>query len=263
MYDKDTNKFNSLSSEAVTKIVELNQDLYVNVIEHNALTGNDEIVSYGNKLERFAEAKYSDAFYATFMTNKMDQIVTSFTHSGENNRKIEVKIGKVTDTSILNKLKNQDSTGFSQLLQFAKTSSAIYDKTLDADKDDNFAIEYNADEGIVNGNPVIDVQGLQNEEYYYLYIKTDDENGKYISNEAVTLAQANINISGWSMFFYGSSDFKWADFGEITIGEGDNTIAPTDIPKAGLEKIISVGVGAISIGAGIVLYKKYKEYQGI
>ncbi len=263
---KEKNKLVGVESSKIAGKVELNQDLYATVVERN-IKGKERIVSYGNKLTRFAEPKYSDAFFATFMTSDIDQIVTNFTHSGENNRKIEVRIGKITDTSILNKLKKQDSTGFLELMKFAKSSTAVYDKTLNADTDDWYAIEYNTGK---TGNSIIDLKGLENDGYYYLYIKTDDENGKYISNEAVTLAQAIVHDNGkWAFFFYGSSDFKWADFGSLPNDESaitggvDNTIAPTVLPKAGLEKIIFVGIGIMIIASGIISYRKYKKYQGI
>ena len=112
---------------------------------------------------------------------------------------------------------------------------------------------------------------MQDKEYYYLYIKPDDENGKYVSNEAVTLAQANVYNGGWGLFFYGSSDFKWADFGNINENNNgnipgnveDDSIAPVELPHAGSETLIWIGVGAISIVVGAVLYSRYKKYQGI
>ena len=266
-YNEEEKKFVSNGNLMVAKFVEINQDLYINIIEYSA--GKYEIVSYGNKVERFAEAKYSDAFHATFMTNEKDQIVTTFTHAKENNRKMQIKIGKISDTTILNKLKNQNATGFSELLGFAKSDSAIYNETLEANKeDDSYNIEYNT---IYTDKSVIDIRGLQNKEYYYLYIKTDDENGKYVSNEAVTLAQANVYNGGWGLFFYGSSDFKWADFGNINENNNgnipgnveDDSIAPVELPHAGSETLIWIGVGAISIVVGAVLYSRYKKYQGI
>lgn len=252
-YDKDSKTFKVL--DKIAYYVELNQDLYASVIERSGLT--DNIVTYGNKLERFSEAKYSDAFYATFMTYKSDQIVTSFTHSSENNRKIQIKVGKITDQSILTKIKNKDSSGFSGLMTFAKSNSGIYNKTLDADKDDSYSIEYNAGSTKTTGNSVIDLKGLENGAYYYLYIKTDDENGKYISNEAVTLATASVHNDGtWYMFFYGSDNFKWADFENVS----DNTTASGILPNAGISYIM-ITIACLVIVGGIVAYRKYQKYN--
>ena len=270
-YDQNDGKFKTTDIAAVAKFVEYNKDLYVNVIEHNK-SGSDKIVASGKKVERFAEPKYSDAFSGTLLSYNNSQIITSFTHSSSNDRKMQIKVGKITDTTILNKIKNQDASGFSDLLNYSKSNTGIFDQTLNADQDKSI-IQYTAG-GIANeANEVINLSGLEDGAYYYLYVQTEDENGKYISNEAVTLAQAKVYTdlnNEWYMFFYGSDNFKWADFGNIptdgentTTGGTDDTIAPIAIPKAGLEKIIFIGIGIMIIGAGITSYKKYKKYQGI
>ena len=255
-YDETSKTFKTTDLEKVAEYVEKNQDLYVSVVEHSNL--NDNVVIYGKKLNRYEESKYSDAFHATFMTYSADQIVTNFTHASKNNRKVQIKVGKITDQSILQKIKNQDSSGFASLLSYAKSNSGIYNQTLNADSDDSFAIEYNAGSGENTGNKVIDLKGLENEGYYYLYVKTDDENGTFMSNEAVTLARANVYDNGeWFLFFYGSSDFKWADFGGIS---SDDTTAPGRLPQTGIYNCMIVGVGIIGL-IGIISYKKYKKYN--
>lgn len=256
-YDKDSKTFKTSDTSKVAKYVELNQDLYATVLEKDGLT--DNISSYGNKLVRFSESMYSDAFHATFMTYNADQIVTNFTHEGSNNRKIQIKIGKITDTNILKKIKNKDTTGFSSLMTYAKSNSGLYDQTLNADSDDSYAIEYNAGTGTSKGNDVINLKGLQNEEYYYLYIKTTDENGKYTSNEAVTLAQASVYDNGaWYMFFYGSSDFKWSEWGTDTV---DDTVKPGILPKTGVGYAMFGGIVLVVALSGFIAYKKYRKYN--
>lgn len=255
------NKFVTSGNEKVAKKVEYNQELYANVIEVNNSTGKSEIVSYGNKLERYEEAKYSDAFHATFMTNDANQIVTTFTHEKTNNRKMQIKIGKINNTTILNKLKNKDSSGFAELLKYAKENNGLFDEVVSADKDDNYAIEYNAGDAAKSSeNALIAPKGLKNKEYYFIYIKTDDENGKYISNEAVTLAQANVDNNNWGMFFYGSADFKWADFGNIT-EEKDSSVAPGSIPQTGTRMVMFIGTIIILASLGITFYSKYRKYK--
>ena len=256
------NKFTTSNNEKVAKKIELNQDLYANVIEVNNSTGKSEIVSYGNKLERFEEDKYSNAFHSTFITNNGNQIITTFTHEKTNNRKMQIKIGKINNTTILNKLKNQNSSGFAELLKYAKENNGIYDKIVSADKDDNHAIEYNAGESYKDTeNSLIELNGLKNGEYYFIYIKTEDEDGKYISNEAVTLAQANIvDNKNWGLFVYGSSDFKWADFGNAT-EDKDSSVAPGTIPQTGTKTIIAIGTIIVIAGIGIICYSKYKKYK--
>lgn len=253
-YESDKKIFQANDFSKVARYVELNQDLYISVVEKQFASGDEKVVIYGKKIERFAEPKYSDAFHATFMTDDADQIVTSFTHAEENNRKIQIKVGKITDKAILQKIKNKDSSGFANLLSFAKTNNGIYNKTVDADKDDWYAIEYTT--GGKSNNSVIELNGLKDDEYYFLYIKTDDENGKFVSNEAVTLAQASVNSNGWGLFFYGSADFKWADFGEVS---SDESIAPGQIPQTGSNILIWLALGVAVVGIGTFSYVQYKR----
>ncbi len=266
-YNKDTNKFKTgvTVGDEVTKNVELNQDLYVTVIEQVS-GGKENVVSYGNKLDRYEEPKYHDAFSSTFMTSEADQIVTSFTHSEKNDRKMQLKVGKITDNSILQKIKNEDSSGFSDLLNYAKADNGIYDEIVDAIKNSSYALEYDTSLG---KSKLINLDGIQNNEYYYLYIKTDDENGKYISNEAVTFAQAKVSTI-WRLLFYGTADFEWADFGNVntnTIKDNtvkdddgkDDTVANEKIPQTGANVFAITLYGAIVVSIGAISYIGYKK----
>lgn len=255
-YNEKSKKFDYID---LAKYIELNQDVYITILEDQSYK-NEKIVLSGKKIERFAEPKYSDAFFATFMTNNADQIVTTFTHDSNNDRKIQIKIGKITDISILQKIKNQDTSGFASLLTFAKSNKGMYDKLVDANKN-YYTIAYDAGEGEQTGNSVIDLEGLQNEEYYFLYIKTDDENGKYTSQEAVTLAQASTYENGdWFLFFYGHEDFEWADFEDVE--PDDDTKAPVDLPDTGIGKYIAIiSILAIVVIASYIQVRKLKEIK--
>ena len=270
-FNSNTNEFAIVDYEKLSSFVELNQDLYLSVIERS-LTFEKNVVAYGQKIERFSESKYYDAFESTFMSYNSDQIITNFTHSELINRKIQIKIGKISDNSILKKIKNSDSSGFSDLLSYAKSSTGIYDSILNAKKD-YFKIEYDASSYDSTNKTPIKLNGLVNGQYYYLYVKTDDENGKYISNEAVTLAQAKVyenqaeNV--WYMFFYGSTDFKWANFDITTSTDNkttetnkDTTTSKQTIPYTGTKTIL-FSVIIISIIIVGVLYNKNKKFKGI
>ena len=254
-YNKDSKKFNAVD---LSKYVELNQELYATILEVKS-DNSEKIVLSGKKLERYAEPKYSDAFFATFMTNERDQILTSFTHSDENNRNIQIKIGKITDLSILSKIKNQDASGFASLLTFAKSNDGMYNKTIAARKN-YYRIGYEAGEGYEGDNTVNGLDGLKDGEYYFLYIKPDDENGKYITQEAVTLAQASVYEDGdWYLLFYGNEDFEWVDFGDV---EEDDTKAPVKLPDTGIGKyIVIVSILAIVVIASYIQVRKLKEIK--
>ena len=154
----------------------------------------------------------------------------------------------------MKKIQNKNSTGFEELLNYSKSNSGIYNQTVDADKDDWYAIEY----GSSKGNSVINLKGLENDAYYYLYIKIDDENGKYISNEAVTLAQAKVHGNDWNLSFIGVSDFKWSEWGTT---EKDTSIASGKLPKAGIKYVIYGGIFFVLALSGLIAYKKYRKYN--
>ena len=237
--------------------IELNQDLYAAILESQGYD-DEKVILYGEEIERFAEPKYSDAFFATFMSYDNTQLITTFTHDEVNDRNIQIKVGKITDTAILQKIKNQDTSGFADLLAFAKSNNGIYNKEHAADKN-YYAIAYNAGEFEETGNSVIDLEGLQDEEYYFLYIEVYDEEGKYIGQEAVTLAQASVYEDGeWYLFFYGGEDFEWADFEDVE----DDTKAPVTLPNTGIGKYIAIiSVLAIVVIASYIQIKKMKEIR--
>ena len=89
-----------------------------------------------------------------------------------------------------------------------------------------------------------------------MYVKTDDENGKYFPNEAVTLALSSNNSNNeWYMFFYGQDDFEWVDF-------GDGTIAPGTIPQTGETAMVAIVIALVSV-LGVVGYINYKKYRDV
>ena len=57
------------------------------------------------------------------------------------------------------------------------------------------------------------------------------------------------------MFFYGSSDFKWADFGQVST---DDTTAKEELPHAGVNMIICTAV-LMLVGLGAFSYIQYKR----
>ena len=246
------------TSMSISKYLELNRDVYITIIEYID-NNTQKIILFGEKIG-LVEPQFSDAFSdATMVTYNSTQIITQFAHDSSNDRKMQIKIGKITDKSILQKIKNEDASGFTSLLSYAKTNEGMYDKLVDADSN-SYAIEYTTYSSEA-GNSLIDLRGLENEAYYFLYVKTYDENGKYVSNEAVTLAQANVyNKEGaWYLFFYGKDDFKWADFGDV---KEDNTKAPEVLPNTGIGKYIAIiSVLSIVVIASYIQVKKLKEIK--
>ena len=88
-------------------------------------------------------------------------------YSYENARKINVKIGKVTDKSILRAIKNGETDCLQKLLDYAKNADSIYTGTVPLGRAESITNKLN----------------LVNDEYYYVYMVLDDENGKYFPVE--------------------------------------------------------------------------------
>ena len=190
---------------------------------------------------------------------------------------MQIKVGKITDTSILKKIQNQDSSGFSDLMNYAKSNSGIYNKQVNTNKS-SYAIEYDASKNSNNADnlPVIDLNGLEHEAYYYLYVKTDDENGKYEPNEAVTLAQASVykDMGTLYLFFYGTSDFKWANLGD---GDGGNSPNLNDnlekddpsvtpdrkLPQTGMSRgvVASIAATFVIMGISFIVYERNRDLR--
>ena len=252
-YDKGKNILKT-DSPNVAKYIEINQDLYVTIIEEKKHNQNEKIVAYGEKLTRYQEPKYNDAFNSPYMSNTSDKITTNFTHHYENNRKLQIKVGKITDSAILQKIKNKDNAGFNSLLSFAKSNDGIYNKITNIG-DNHLGIDYIAND-IKKENEIIKLNGLKNGEYYFLYVKALDENGKYIEQEAVTFAKADVNNQNWKLLFYGDKDFKWSDFENE---EEKNVTIIEKLPHAGIKTIICTYVIITLIGFGIYSYMQYRK----
>ena len=251
-YDKDAKK---LVIKGFEKYVEQNKDMYLFIYERGNRTTENQFVLEGKKIERFEEPKYTDAFFATFMTSDSDQIITNFTHDRTNSRKFTIYIGKITNNAILQKIKNKDSSGMSELLEYARTASPIATQNFDSTST-SASIDYDAYQG--SGLKAITVNNVEDKAYYYLYVKGDTESGKYINQEAVTFALSSKHSDGkWSMFFYDTDNFQWTD-----LGTTDSTVANKRIPNTG-KGIAIITALALLTGVSVALYKTNEKYKGI
>ncbi len=251
-YDKNTKK---MIVPSLDKYVELNQELHLTIVENPGSASDKKAVAEDIKLTRFEEAKNNDGFHATFLSDSSDQIVTTFTHNNNNTRKLTIKIGKITDNNILNKIKNKNSSGMTDLLSYAKSNNGVLTKTVTVSN--KSFIEHTVNSA--SSSDKIVLNNLDNNAYYYLYVVADNENGKYINQEAVTLALYDKKTNGeWYLFFYGANDFKWGDLGNVT----DTTTTNKTIPATG-ESLFSIFALVTLAGISFYLYNKNQKYKGI
>lgn len=268
---------NYLYTSNLSKYAELKQDLYLWVIESSELKEwyydtNGDYIGYatkflveGKKLDRASLPPLNlilQSFHISSSSSDTDNYTNIYFNfpSATENRKFTLKIGKITDNTILTKIKNSDYTGITDLLSYAKNNSAVYSKQLTTTRTAYFM----NDDALFDGRSL-----LENGAYYFIYVDFDDENGKYYPVEGVTLGQAWVlsSINSWDLLAYTSSDFKWDNLSSTyTPSESktdDSTIAPGILPKTGTNVVIMIFmIFAISL-IGVIFYKKYINYKDI
>lgn len=258
------------------KYVELNQDLYLWVIqdiylgdsyytnEGNGVTHATKFVVEGKKLTRPALPQLNlilKGFNVGAWENKSGtdaETWISFRYPTVTaNRKFKIKIGKVTDNAILQKIQKGDYSGITDLLAYAKKNNAVYTADLTTTREHY----YTSEKALFDGRKV-----LQDDAYYYIYVQFDDENGKYYPIEGVTLGQAYLSDfnSNWNIWAYTSEDFKWNNLSSTytPTDKKDNTIAKVNLPNTGVTIAIAISVVTLA-GATVVLKIKKDKYKGI
>lgn len=273
---------NYIYTRNLSKYVELNQDLYLWVIAETSL-GNyyyDENGTYvsatskllvnGKELERpdlpqlnlILQSFSIGAWSSTSGTSDKTTSIRFNFPTDTTNRKFTLKIGKVTDTSILNKIRNNDYSGITDLLSYAKTHNGIYTEELTT----TGAAYFRTDSTLFDGNSL-----LENKAYYYIYAVFDDENGKYYPIEGVTLGQAWLSSisDSWDLLAYTSSDFEWDNLtpsgdnpASNTLVTDDPTISTNPLPDTGAN-IILIGLIFIFVFSGIIFFVKYNKFKFI
>ena len=257
----------------------LNQDLYLWIIEQekyeknyyddngNIIRDKIQYVVSGQKLERLKYPVYAETFTSsTYMSHNSTQIIYTIPYVQQTERKFTLKIGKITDNNILKGIKNNNRDAWNSLLEYAKNNQAIYNNKLTTNKTSGFA-EYNSNI-VGEKRDVIQLNNLENNIYYYMYVVFDDENGKYYPASGLTLAKANVHENGdWYLFFLGSDNFKWDEFSSVNAGTvdrnttGNTTKKPSKLPYTGAT---TIGLTIVLITGVAVFFKvKNNKYKGI
>ena len=273
---------NYIYNRDIDKYIELNQELYLWVIQEvylgssyyngeNSVSYSTKFVVEGEKLTR-PELPQLNLILKEFCiagnwdgenTEEESSTWINFKFpSAIENRKFSIKLGRITDTAILKKIQNNDYTGITELKEYAKKDKGVFTTNLTTTRENR----YDSEQALFDGNAV-----LVDDAYYYIYVVFDDENGKYIPIEGITLGQAFLaeHSEFWDLWAYTSEDFEWNNLEssyeekeEVKDEPKDETVANKEIPKAGISKVIATIV--IIIAAGFVVsYKKYNKYKGI
>ena len=271
---------NYIFARNLDKYVELNQDLYLWVVEGIKLeaaykSGESNYISYsskyvveGVKLTR-PQLPQLNLILKSFTiwggensanTEEYSSIYFRFPTAVEN-RNFKIKIGKVTDNTILQKIQKNDYSGITSLLTYAKNNNALYTADLTTTHEGYFS----TDKALFDGLSL-----LQHKAYYFIYVEFDDENGKYYPIEGVTLGQAWVSDSNkyWDLMAYTSEKFQWNNLSSTPTEpeqkeEPDNTVAVDKLPNAGSKTFVIISVIVLVACICIICYKKYNWFRDI
>ena len=208
---------------SISKYLEKSGDIYVWIYETQIVNNvrQNKCIIEAQKIERPALKKIGTRMKCYFLNEETSTHLFE-AYSYENARKINVKIGKVTDKSILRAIKNGETDCLQKLLDYAKNADSIYTGTVPLGRSESITNKLN----------------LVNDEYYYVYMVLDDENGKYFPVEDVSLYQAltyeKDGKTSKNLFDYLNDNFKW-NLGndDTTI---DNTTATGKLPQTGASR---------------------------
>ena len=232
---------------SISKYLEKSGDIYVWIYETQIVNNvrHNKCIIEAQKIERPALKKIGTRMKCYFLNEETSTHLFE-AYSYENARKINVKIGKVTDKSILRAIKNGETDCLQKLLDYAKNADSIYTGTVPLGRSESITNKLN----------------LVNDEYYYVYMVLDDENGKYFPVEDVSLYQAltyeKDGKTSKNLFDYLNDNFKW-NLGndDTTI---DNTTATGKLPQTGASIVIYVAITLVIV-AGVIFAIKYKKYN--
>lgn len=232
---------------SISKYLEKSGDIYVWIYETQIVNNvrQNKCIIEAQKIERPALKKIGTRMKCYFLNEETSTHLFE-AYSYENVRKINVKIGKVTDKSILRAIKNGETDCLQKLLDYAKNADSIYTGTVPLGRSESITNKLN----------------LVNDEYYYVYMVLDDENGKYFPVEDVSLYQAltyeKDGKTSKNLFDYLNDNFKW-NLGndDTTI---DNTTATGKLPQTGASIVIYVVITLVIV-AGVIFAIKYKKYN--
>lgn len=241
-----------ISSTILNNYLETNGDIYIWVAE--VQNREQKIVLNAKKVNRLEQLPLTKRIVLYFGDSLAGGIFCYEPYTSTE-RKINIKIGKMTDDEILKNIKNNNANAMTNLLNYAKNADAIFENTY----------------SFGTTNPTVPQNvGIKDQEYYFVYVELEDENGKYYPVEDVELYQASISGNTVKLLNHTDRDFVYSVSGddETNINTGDNnvkdnTIATGKIPQTGVSATIITLILAFAVVAGFIAYKttKYRDIK--
>lgn len=255
------------SENKITKKFEEYGDLYIWVLEYTKKDTIPAEYEYkfginGKKIERPQLMNLGNRFYISF--SKDDTFFANWEIHSELNRKLNIKVGEITDNSILKSLQKEEKDSLNKLMSYAKDDKGIYTTLLD--------IDYNSDSKYKALTQSMD---LKDKKYYYVYLYLDDEDKKYVGIEDINIYQASVYKDGnnivSSLNDRTESGFNWDIPEDVSNNEESTQTIAENIPASKdsvnlknpiiMPSTISKGKGKISVDSSITKYTLY--YQAV
>lgn len=243
----------------VEELAAENGDLYIWVCEVDKTSKVPKMLVSAKKIERLKQLPLGCRIKSYFFNEYTSTNI--YEPLGDETRKINVKIGNISDISILRAIKNGETDCMQKLLNYAKSNEGFH----------------NVQISVGNYDSIVSNLNLVNKEYYFVYMSVEDKDGKYYPIEDVSLYQALVSDSvGVNLFDYLDDKFTWnLDEGqannptsqpeqekEPVSNTGDKTTAPGKIPYTGKTTAIILFILAVIV-LGVYAYKRNNDLKGI
>lgn len=242
-----------IASVNLTSYLETNGDIYIWIAE--VQNRDKRIVLNAKKIDRLEQLPLTKRIVGYFSDSLAGGILCYEPYTSTE-RKINIKIGKMTDNTILKDMKENKNNAITDLLNYAKKTNSIFEKT------------YSFGEN----SSIPDNVKFENKGYYFIYFELEDENGKYYPVEDVELYQASVSGKNVDLINHTDRNFVYnlgddtninTENNENTDNSKDNTIATGKIPQTGIDATIIFIITMLTAIAGFVAYKitKYKDIK--
>jgi len=131
-------------TDEMENIVATSGDLYIWVCEIDN-NSNPKIVVNAQKIDRIKELPLGSRMTSFFFDNETSTFCYEMV--GNENRKNNIKIGTITDKTILKAIKNGESDSLQKLLNYSKSANSIYTGNITIGKSNSITNSLNLKDG--------------------------------------------------------------------------------------------------------------------
>lgn len=223
-------------------------EVYIYICEVDRENNLPKIVLKNYEIKRLPNLPLTQRITGYFNSNTTSTFCWEI--YGDNERKVNYKIGVLSDKEILNKIRNGEQTAFEELMDFSVENAAIGTGTLKLGED----------------TTILDKLNLDNNLYYYIYMELDDEEGKYFDIQDVSLYKVIDTGAHKTLISVTDEGFEWDTEGDNSNKDendnyNDSSIVDLDeLPFAGRKVVIGIIITVLII-LTIIFYKKYVQYK--